>query len=328
MKLPFERIKRRVIVKFEAETSEEHGCRPEQRNIASLLKNGFVNLDKPSGPTSHQVTAWVKRILNLKKAGHGGTLDPAVVGVLPIALENATKVVRALLLAGKEYVCLMHLHKDVAEEKIRKVMQKFVGKIKQVPPVKARVKRVEREREIYYVKILEISGRDVLFLIGCEAGFYVRKFCDDFGRKLGIRAHMLELRRTKVGPFKEEYHLVTLQDLSDAYYFWKEKEKENFLRYCVLPLEFGIYHLPKIWVQDNAIDALCHGAPLALGGVVKFESGIEEGILVALMSLKNELVALGISKLSSAQIEKRKRGIVAAPSRVVMPRGTYPRRWK
>ena len=108
--LPFERIDRTPIVRLEAETNPKFGCDPNKRPIKELLEYGIVNLDKPSGPTSHQVSAYAQKALHIKKAGHSGTLDPAVTGILPVALGRGTRVVQSLLTAGKEYVCLMKLH--------------------------------------------------------------------------------------------------------------------------------------------------------------------------------------------------------------------------
>jgi len=161
-KLPFESVARDTILKEESETDSMMGRRPEERPVPDLIEYGVVNIDKPAGPTSHQVSDYVQRILGIGKSGHAGTLDPNVTGVLPIALQRATRIVQALLPAGKEYVCIMHIHKDVEEKKIRKVFEQFTGKIMQLPPIKSAVKREEREREVYYQEILEIDGKDVI----------------------------------------------------------------------------------------------------------------------------------------------------------------------
>ncbi|KAA0009269.1 MAG: RNA-guided pseudouridylation complex pseudouridine synthase subunit Cbf5, partial [Thermoplasmata archaeon] len=85
--------KRRCLTKEDAETSPYYGKEPRKRSIEELIENGVVAIDKPAGPSSHQVASWVKDILHVKKAGHGGTLDPKVTGVLVVAIENATKVI-------------------------------------------------------------------------------------------------------------------------------------------------------------------------------------------------------------------------------------------
>ncbi len=322
--LPFEAIKRTILVKKEAETSPKFGKAPQQRTVPELLAYGIIDLNKPDGPTSHQVTSYVKEILKVSKAGHSGTLDPGVTGVLPIAIGKATRIVQSLLTAGKEYICLMHLHKDVLEHEIRKVCSEFIGKIRQKPPLKSAVKRVEREREIYYFDILEIDGRDVLFKVGTQAGTYIRKLVHDIGLKIG-GAHMQELRRTKAGPFNEDTNLVALQDLADAFWFWNNEKNEKYIRYCILPMEKAVDHLPKVWVMDTTVDAICHGASLAIPGIAKFESGINHGDAVAIMTLKNELVAVATAKMNSEEILQSSKGIVAISSQVFMEPGVYPK---
>jgi len=324
--LPSE-VKRQTFFKFQDVSDPKYGCRPDRRPISELIRLGIINLDKPRGPTSHEVSAWVKEILNVKKTGHGGTLDPGVSGVLPIAIEDATKVIMALQPAGKEYVCLMVLHKDVPEDRLLEVLKEFTGEIFQRPPVRAAVKRRIRKRQIYYIEPIEIEGKNVLMKVGCEAGTYMRKLCHDIGEALGCGAHMQELRRTKTGPFKEE-NSVKLQDLADAYAFWKENGDEEELRKVILPVETAVEHLPKIVVRDGAVDALCHGASLAAPGVVAVDSDIAIGSLVAIMTLKGELVELARAVMNTEQILEAEYGIVAKPERVVMQPGTYPREWK
>lgn len=165
-----------VLVKSEDVTDPQYGCPPDKRSVEELLKKGVINLDKPRGPTSHQVAAWVKDILRVK-TGHGGTLDPAVSGCLPIFLGSATRLAEVMLLSTKEYVCLMRLHKHAAKKDIMSLFSHFQGQIWQRPPVKSSVKRELRKREIYGVEVLEIEENDVLFRISCEAGTYIRKYC-------------------------------------------------------------------------------------------------------------------------------------------------------
>ncbi|MEL7669710.1 RNA-guided pseudouridylation complex pseudouridine synthase subunit Cbf5 [Methanobacterium sp.] len=317
-----------LLIKAEGETDLDYGTFPDERPIEDHIKRGIVNLDKPSGPTSHEIDSWVKRILGVEKTGHGGTLDPKVTGVLPIGIDYATRAIQMLLGADKEYVCLMHLHEEISETEIREILKEFQGKIFQTPPLKSAVKREMRVRNIYYVNILEIDGQDVLFKIGCEGGTYIRKYCHDVGEALGIGAHMAELRRTKSGPFTEDETLTTLQDLTDAYHIWKEEGDESFLRDCILPMELAVKHLPKIIIRDSAIDALCHGADLAAGGIISLDDKIKENDTVAIMTLKGELVAAGESLKTSKEIYKANKGIVIDVKKVFMEPGTYPKMWK
>ena len=320
--LPFESIKRKIIVKNEAETNPDYGTIPKKRYVEELIRSGVIVIDKPQGPTSHQVADYVKKILNLKKAGHSGTLDPNVTGVLPVALEDSTKVVQVLLPAGKEYIALAHFHKDVSENQIRTSLDNHIGKIMQLPPVRSAVKRQLRQRRVYYIDILEINGKDVLFKMGCQAGTYVRKLIHDVGRKLG-GAHMAELRRTKAGPFNES-DLITLQDLSDALHYYKEKGNDKYIRHCIKPVESAIYHLPKISVLDTTVDTLCHGADLAIPGISLIDSEINQGDTIAITSLKGELIALGKARLSSEEITSKNKGNAVKTFRVFMEPGTYP----
>jgi len=292
-----------------------------------MLTYGIINLNKPSGPSSHQVSAYVQKILDLEKAGHTGTLDPAVTGVLPVALGRATRIVQALLTAGKEYVALMHLHGDVPQGKIYSVIKEFTGKIKQLPPVKSAVKRQLREREVYYIDVIDVEGRDVLFKMGCQAGTYVRKWCHDVGEKLGVGAHMAELVRTKAGPFQAK-SMSTLQDIEDALWYYQNEKNEKFIRHVIQPVERGVDHLPKIWVMDSAVESLCHGALLHVPGIVKYEADLETDDMVGLMTLKGELIALGKARMSAEQLKDKEKGVAARILAVFMQPGTYPRMQK
>ncbi|HUY01310.1 MAG TPA: RNA-guided pseudouridylation complex pseudouridine synthase subunit Cbf5, partial [Candidatus Deferrimicrobium sp.] len=216
--LPCDKV-RDILIKAEDTTDEQYRV---PRTIEELIQSGIVNLDKPSGPTSHEITAWVKKILNIKKAGHSGTLDPKVTGILPTALNTSTKILNHFLTAGKEYICIMHLHDSIPIEKVTSIIKEFEGPIYQRPPLRSSVKRKLRIRKIYYLNIIESAENDILFQVGCEAGTYIRKLCFDIGEALGSGAHMRELRRTRVGPFQEDSTLVTLHDLLDAVAFWKE----------------------------------------------------------------------------------------------------------
>jgi len=324
--LPWEKEKREILIKKEAETNPNWGEDPYNRPVEKLLRYGVINLDKPSGPTSHQVVAWVRDILGVK-AGHGGTLDPKVTGVLPIAIGNATKVLQTLLLAGKEYVALMHLHKDVPFDRLVEVMNKFVGVIVQKPPLRSAVKKRPRRKKVYCIKIIEKDGKDVLFRVSTEAGVYIRKLIHDIGRELGVGAHMQELRRTKAGSFREE-NSVYLQDIVDALHFWKEDSNEEYIRKVILPPEESVKHMKKIWVLDSAVSAIAHGANLAIPGIAKLHSNIQKGDTVTIMSLKDELVAIGIALMDSQTIMRKKRGIAVDIERVFIDPNLYPKLWK
>jgi len=319
-KLPFEKVKREVLVKKEFETDWNYGQDPNKRKIEELIDYGIINLNKPAGPTSHQVSDYVQKILNIDKSGHSGTLDPGVTGVLPIALGKATRIVQTLLNAGKEYVCLMYLHKPVDEKEIHKAVEKFTGKIKQLPPIKSAIKRRLRTREIYYFNILEIKNQNVLFQVGCEAGTYIRKLVHDFGQELNTGAHMVQLIRTKAGPF-DDNAWYSLHDLKDAYEFYKEGDEKE-LRKIILPIEEAIKHLAKVWVMDSAVDTICHGASLNIPGISKLNN-FNENETIAIMTLKDELIALGTSSMNSNDIMEKEKGLAVTTTKVFMERNIY-----
>jgi len=319
--------KRTRLIKIQAKTNPNYGKYPHERSVKELLDNSMINLDKPHGPTSHQVDAWIREILGVDKVGHGGTLDPNAIGVLPIGIGNATRALQVLLLAGKEYVGVMKLHKNVNKNKIIDACDSFLGDIFQIPPVRSAVKRVKRKRRIYYLDVLEIKDREVLFRVGCEAGTYIRTLCVDIGKKLGCGAHLSELKRTKAGNLKEEDSVI-LHDVKDAYIFWKEEKNEEEFRSKILPMERLLDHLPKIIIRDSAVDALCHGANLAIPGVVEIDTDIKKGDIAAILTLKGEGVAIVNALMDTEEIIQKDTGMCASIERVLMNKGTYPPIWK
>ncbi|TFG03142.1 MAG: RNA-guided pseudouridylation complex pseudouridine synthase subunit Cbf5 [Promethearchaeota archaeon] len=324
LKLPSDEPEQ-LLVKSQDTTNPEFGIDPEKRDIETLLQYGVINLDKPSGPTSHEVVTWVRKILGISNAGHGGTLDPRVTGVLPCGLGKATRVLSALLTAGKEYVGVMYLHSPELQNKIESIFKIFTDKLYQRPPIKSSVARKLRIREIYYSKVLEVNENRILFRLGCEAGTYVRKFCFDIGEALCSGAHLTELRRTKVGKFNEKTNLITLQNLKDAFTIYQEEGNEYYLRKIIFPIEKMVEHMPKIFVRDTAVDALCHGADLAAAGVCYIDARIKIGTLISLMTLKKELIGFGIAKKNALDILKSKSKIMVKTTKVFMERGLYPR---
>ncbi|MFH1915934.1 MAG: RNA-guided pseudouridylation complex pseudouridine synthase subunit Cbf5 [Nanoarchaeota archaeon] len=300
------------------------GKNPNDRTALELLQYGIVIIDKPSGPTSHQVSAYVKGMLHLKKTGHSGTLDPKVTGVLPVALGRGTRIVSALLPQGKEYIALMHLHADVPRGTLIKAFNDYIGKIKQMPPVKSAVKRQWRERSIYELELIDIVGQDALFRTSVEAGTYIRKLIHDLGQTLGCGAHMAELRRTRAGPFTEDQSHA-MQDLADAYYYFKQEKKDEPLKKLILPVETAVVNMQKVWVLDSTVDSLCHGATLKLPGIAKITDKIAFDTPIAVMTLKEELIGLGKAKMSTTDMQKYPTGVAVKLEHVFMMPGTYPK---
>ncbi len=300
------------------------GGYPGSRAVEELIHNGLFVLDKPCGPTSRECVSWVKKILGVAKAGHSGTLDPRVTGVLPVALDKATKVMPALQGLSKRYIAVVRLHKEVGKKNLKEVCEQFVGTITQKPPVRSAVRRVKRKRVVYSLNIVDIVGRDVVLDVCCEAGTYIRKLVHQIGQKIG-GAHMVELRRIAVGPYKEQ-QAHTFQDLKDAFEFYKAgvQGAEEKLRQLVLPVEAAVDHIPKLVIKDSAVFSVCNGSPLYIGGVCKLEDTIKKDGLVAIVTGKGELVALGIAT-ANAEDAKKTKGILVKTDRVIMNQGTYPR---
>ena len=305
---------------------DKWGKRPSDRTVGELLRGGIIILDKPAGPTSHQASAWVRDALCMDKAGHGGTLDPYVSGVLPVTLGKAVRLTDVVLSSDKEYVCLMRLHADRSEERIREVLSRFVGRIYQLPPVRSAVKRQLRIRRIKELEVLEISGRDVLFRVSCDAGTYIRTLCVDVGDVLGCGASMTELRRTRSGRMTED-RAHTLQEIRDAYVFWQQYGHPEYLRDMIIPLEALVEPLPKVVVKATAVDAVCHGASLAVKGVHMLDVDIRKNALVAMMTARGELIGLGRMAMSTEKVLAAKSGVAVETKRILMDRGHYPRMW-
>jgi len=229
-----------------------------EKSIKELLEFGIVNIDKSSGPTSFNISDFVRKKLNLRKTSHFGTLDPKVTGVLPIALNRACKLTGYFLGENKEYVGIMRFHEEISLEKIKeKIKEKFLGKILQTPPVKSRVKRQKREREILSFEILENQGRDYLFKTEVQGGTYIRKLIDDLGKELGTGAHMLELRRIRAGIFKED-SLVNLYELEKAVCEYKSGSEEN-LRRIIMPAEIISEVYPIIQIKSDNLKSIFTG---------------------------------------------------------------------
>ena len=308
-------------------TNPEFGVYYDKRSIEQLLEYGLILIDKPPGPTSHEVVAWAKRILELPKIGHSGTLDPQVSGVLPLGLGEGTKALGVLLLGPKEYVGLGRLHSLPSKEKLQQTLDLFKGEIYQKPPQRSAVLRQTRTRTIYELELLEQKERLILLRVMCEAGTYIRKLYYDIGEILGFGSSMIELRRSKVYQFSEE-QLVTMHELTDAYYTWKETADSEKLRNIILPIEHTLSEIKSVVIRDSAIDSLCHGAQLAIPGILQISPGLKQNDLVAVYSQKGEIVALAEALLSEPEIKENNKGYAFQTKRIIMKPNTYPKSWR
>ncbi len=316
-----------MIVVDDASTDPRHGKRPEARSVAELSGCCFVLVDKPEGPSSHQVAAWVRGIFKAERAGHAGTLDPNATGLLLIAIGDATKALAVVEGADKRYVGHVAFQHETDPSAMRKLAAQFVGPVLQVPPKKSAVKRVRRIRRIYALTVLEASPRAALVDVSCEAGTYIRTLAHDLGLVLGVGANLRDLRRTAVGPFTLA-EAATLTGLRDAFENAKALGREEDLRPLLRPPEDLLAAHRKVVLKDSAVDAVCHGAPLLAPGLAAIDPGVRAGDEVALMSLKGEAVAVARAAFSAEKMAAASRGVVATPTRVLMKAGTYPRGWK
>jgi len=310
-------------------TSTKYGYYPDKRPLDVLLDNGIILLDKPSGPTSHEIVAWTKKILGIAKAGHSGTLDPGTTGLLPVGLGEATKALSILLLGPKEYYAIARIHQQINNDVVDKLLGQFTGEIYQRPPQRSSVKRSTRVRRIYELERLASEDNIHLIRVLCEAGTYIRKLVYDVGEVLGVGATMFELRRTRVSIFSEATdNFARLHDLVDAVETFKETENEQKIRALIKPIELALEGVMSVAVKDSAVDALCHGAQVAIPGIVAVDKNIRKGNLVAIYSLKGEIIALAEANMELEEIKENDKGIAFTIKRLIMKPDTYPRGWK
>ncbi|WP_435175905.1 RNA-guided pseudouridylation complex pseudouridine synthase subunit Cbf5 [Halorussus sp. AFM4] len=284
---------------------------PDDRSPDELLAFGVVNLDKPPGPSAHQVAAWVRDLADVDRAAHAGTLDPKVTGCLPVLTGAATRLSQVFLEGAKEYVAVLELHDDPPAD-LEAIVSEFEGPLYQKPPRKSAVARRLRVREVYDLDVLEVTERQALLRIRCESGTYVRKLCHDLGLALGTGAHMGDLRRTATDPF-DDATLVTMEDLADALARWREGEarsasestsgeershapradgEDDWLREVLSPAERALDHLPAVTIAPSAAEEVANGAQVYAPGVIDAEAA-EEGQLVACYTPNGAAVCLG-----------------------------------
>ncbi|MDH3191516.1 MAG: RNA-guided pseudouridylation complex pseudouridine synthase subunit Cbf5 [Nitrosopumilus sp.] len=309
-------------------TDDAYGTYYDKRTLEQLLNYGIILLDKPPGPTSHETVAWVKRILKIPKIGHSGTLDPQVSGVLPLGLGEATKALGVLLYGPKEYHALGRVHSLPSKEKLDEVLNLFKGEIYQKPPQRSAVVRKTRSRTIYELEILEQKERLLLMRILCEAGTYIRKLYYDIGEILGPGGTMIELRRTRVDQFRETDGLVTMHELADAFALWEEKKDDSKLLKIIKPVELTLSELKSVVIRDSAVDALCHGAQLAIPGILQISPNLKKGDIVGIYTQKGEAVALAESLMSEEEIRDATKGYAFETKRIIMAPNIYPKKWR
>ncbi|XP_007954844.1 H/ACA ribonucleoprotein complex subunit DKC1 [Orycteropus afer afer] len=306
------------------------GSNPLKREIADYIRTGFINLDKPSNPSSHEVVAWIRRILRVEKTGHSGTLDPKVTGCLIVCIERATRLVKSQQSAGKEYVGIVRLHSAIeGGTQLSRALETLTGALFQRPPLIAAVKRQLRVRTIYESKLIEYDPerRLGIFWVSCEAGTYIRTLCVHLGLLLGVGGQMQELRRVRSGVMSEKDHMVTMHDVLDAQWLYDNHKDESYLRRVIYPLEKLLTSHRRLVMKDSAVNAICYGAKILLPGVLRYEDGIEVNQEVVVITTKGEAICMAIALMTTAVISTCDHGIVAKIKRVIMERDTYPRKW-
>jgi H/ACA ribonucleoprotein complex subunit 4 len=250
--------------------------------------SGLVILDKPSGPTSFDCVERVGKIFGIKKTGHTGTLDPKVTGVLLILVGEARKLAPLFEKADKTYTGIMHIHDEVTEDKLLEIIYEFTGDITQLPPRLSRVKRVERQRTIHYMKLDKIEGQDATITIHCQHGTYVRKLFHDMGEKLGTGAHMKYLRRIAAGKFGIE-ESVTFEDL-------EKNPKKYLISNEIIIDRLGVKRLVLPKEMEKAVT---NGVPVNLEKPEEFKDGEKMAVFV-----EERLRAMGLVKEGKVLMER------------------------
>lgn len=313
---------------FDAEATTEpgRGMDVNSRGVEDLMKSGFILLDKSAGPTSHQLTAWVRKMFEVDKLGHGGTLDPFATGVLPLLFGKSMKLTSRILTHDKTYVAVMRFSSPCSREDLEQVLQSQKGKVYNIPPEISAVKVQVRTRRIDEVEILDHNDEFAILRIECEAGTYIRTMARDIGLILNQKVELRELRREKSGNFSLDESVNILQ-VADAFWLWKENGDDSALKKIIHPAEKLLESLPKVVIKDGAIGAICHGAPLHRPGIIRIEQGIQAGEEVLLESLKGEAVAIAVLDKDSDKMSELTHGEMARPKTVLMDAETYPRQW-
>uniref|UniRef100_A0A8C8HMF7 H/ACA ribonucleoprotein complex subunit DKC1 n=1 Tax=Oncorhynchus tshawytscha TaxID=74940 RepID=A0A8C8HMF7_ONCTS len=268
-----------------------NGSNPLKRSIQDYVRTGFINLDKPANPSSHEVVAWIRRILRVEKTGHSGTLDPKVTGCLIVCVDRATRLVKSQQSAA--------------------------------------VKRQLRVRTVYESKLIEYDPerRLGIFWVSCEAGTYIRTLCVHLGLLLGVGGQMQELRRVRSGVLGERDNLVTMHDVLDAQWQYDHNKDETYLRRVIYPLEKLLVSHKRLVMKDSAVNAICYGAKIMLPGVLRYEDGIEMNQDIVVITTKGEAICIATALMTTAVISTCDHGVVAKIKRVIMERDTYPRKW-
>ena len=317
-----------IIFDEQSSTNNKFGCNPLDRSLDELLDSGILLIRKPRGPTSHQLTAWIRDILGIKKIGHGGTLDPMATGLLTILCGRATRLTDLVLKGDKRYISVIRFGRDVESVELEKILSDLNGEIYNVPPKESAVKVQVRTRMIKSLNLIDydFSARIAAIEIFCVAGTYIRTLTRDIGLLLDTSCEMLELHRDRTSIF-DETMACDMHQLKDAVFLWKEHNDGTGLLKLLTPIESILGDLPSITVKDGAVAAMSHGAPLAKPGIISSSSQFKSGTTVLIKSLKGEAVAIAETLVDIEKLVAMKNGHVAVAKSVLMPTGIYPQNW-
>lgn len=293
--------------------------------------NGILVIDKPPGKTSHCVVKEVQRLLDVKKAGHTGTLDPLATGVLPVCLDEATKLVQFLALDDKAYKATMLLgvttdtfdidgkiitrcEPKVDKSTIEEALKNFIGRIQQVPPRYSGIKfqgkplykwarkgiaiePMPRVVEIYNITTEHVSLPYVTVRISCSKGTYIRSICSDLGEILGCGACLAELRRTRSGIFSEE-KVLSLEDASGE---GKWKLIENRL----IPMVDTLPNFPAIETENMLAEKIREGYQPTVDTIKNYHIPFfAAGDMIKFISNNRRLLAIGRMLYASDQMDE------------------------
>ena len=315
----------RVTLDYNSKSSP-HGIDPDAMTIEQRLSSGFILLDKPPGPTSHQIASWVRDLLGLDRLGHGGTLDPFATGVLPLMAGKSMKLTKGILKTDKSYIAVLKFSEAPSTHELETVMTNLTGRIYNVPPEISAVKVQVRTRRIFKFELIEHNQREAIARISCEAGTYIRTIARDMGLMLGYGVELKELRRENSGRFALA-DCVTLQEIADAVWLWKECDNPNALSKIIHPTEKLLLDKPYIIVKDSAASALCHGAPLLRPGLIEIDETLSNGQEVAAFTTKNEIVGIVKMNKDFSEISASENGEIGKPVMILMEQERYPPQW-
>jgi H/ACA ribonucleoprotein complex subunit 4 len=277
----------------------------------NCIDDKVIIINKPPGLTSHEVSTYVKKITGASRAGHAGTLDPDVSGVLPVALGRATKLLRYIAGKEKTYIGIVKFRNIMDREQVVQLFRRFTGELTQTPPKISAVRKVPRKRTVYSLKLVELDGRIALFETRVDAGTYIRTLCDDMGKVCG-GARMIELRRIAVGKISEkEAHTMT--ELIDAMWFRKNKGEPGMLDAMLKPPESFI-DLPRVFIKKSSLKSIFSGAQIMIPALEKL-GDVKKGERVALYC-GDAFVGVGQMAIDARELQSRSSGLAVKLERM------------